>query len=405
MNPRARRAALMLGVLTLALASAWNDAGAIPAFARKYQMSCTTCHAPFPRLKPYGEEFAARGFRLDAAQEPARATYDVGDPLLALPRDLPLAVRMEGFLSWKEDARARTDFESPWVWKVLSGGPIGKQVSYYFYFLTEHGAVTGLEDAYLQVNDILGSGFTLMAGQFQVCDPLFKRELRLERYDYLIYKTKVGESPVNLTYDRGIVLSRALPGGVDFSAQIINGNGIGEVGEEGISDFVRFDDDRNKNVAARLSRWGGPVRFGAFGYWGRTTAYVPDGGGVEVPGATNETFYIGPDLVANLGEKAQLNAQFLYREDDDPWFDGVENTQVTRGGFAELHLFPRGENGRLAFSALYNLIESDDEGADRETASLTVSHLVARNVRLMLEGGRDLQEEKSRLTVGLIAAF
>lgn len=405
MNPRALRAAMMSGVLALALTVGWSDAGAIPAFARKYQMSCTTCHAPFPRLKPFGEEFAARGFRLEAAQEPARATYDVGDPLLALPRDLPLAARIEGFFSYKEEARARTDFESPWVWKILSGGPLGKQVSYYFYFLAEQGEVTGLEDAYLQVNDVLGSGFTLMAGQFQVCDPLFKRELRLERYDYLIYKTKVGLVPLNLTYDRGIVLARGLPGGLDFSAQIVNGNGIGEVGDEGISDFVRFDDDRDKNVALRLARWTGPVRLGAFGYWGRSTGVAPDLKRADPSGFTNETFYIGPDLTANLGEKAQLNAQFLYREDDDPFFTGLENRHATRGGFAELHLFPRGENGRLACSVLYNRIASDDDGADRETASLTANHLVARNVRLLLEGGRDLQEKKTRLTVGLIAAF
>ena len=58
-------------------------AEAIPAFARKYQFSCSTCHAPVPRLKPFGEAFAARGFRLeDPSQEPPRATYDVGDPTL-----------------------------------------------------------------------------------------------------------------------------------------------------------------------------------------------------------------------------------------------------------------------------------------------------------------------------------
>ena len=31
----------------------------------------------------------------DAAEEPSRATYDVGDPLLKLARDVPLAVRMD----------------------------------------------------------------------------------------------------------------------------------------------------------------------------------------------------------------------------------------------------------------------------------------------------------------------
>ena len=45
--------------------AAARPAEAIPAFARKYQFSCSTCHAPAPRLKPFGEAFAARGFRLE----------------------------------------------------------------------------------------------------------------------------------------------------------------------------------------------------------------------------------------------------------------------------------------------------------------------------------------------------
>ena len=36
---------------------------AIPAFARKYNTTCKTCHSPFPYLKPYGDEFAANGFK------------------------------------------------------------------------------------------------------------------------------------------------------------------------------------------------------------------------------------------------------------------------------------------------------------------------------------------------------
>ncbi len=91
-----------------------READAIPAFARKYQISCSTCHAPFPRLKPYGEEFAARGFRMaDPAEEPARAEHDVGDPLLKLPRELPLAVRLEGHASYEENADAEGTFETP----------------------------------------------------------------------------------------------------------------------------------------------------------------------------------------------------------------------------------------------------------------------------------------------------
>ena len=100
------------------------DAAAIPAFARKYKVSCTTCHAPFPRLKPYGEEFAGRGFVMEAGQEPARATVDAGDELLQLPRELPLAIRVDAFGEWTPDADPQTQLQSPWVFKILTGGPV-----------------------------------------------------------------------------------------------------------------------------------------------------------------------------------------------------------------------------------------------------------------------------------------
>ena len=35
---------------------------AIPAFSRKYQTSCTTCHNNYPELNDFGEAFKKRGF-------------------------------------------------------------------------------------------------------------------------------------------------------------------------------------------------------------------------------------------------------------------------------------------------------------------------------------------------------
>jgi len=89
------RASCTLGLAAVALALlAPADAAAIPAFARKYRQSCTTCHAPFPRLKPYGEEFAGRGFRMEEGAEPGR-----GDPrqVGAAAEALRKAVREAGF--------------------------------------------------------------------------------------------------------------------------------------------------------------------------------------------------------------------------------------------------------------------------------------------------------------------
>src|SRR5215210_7809181 len=43
--------------------SGFGEAQAVPAFARKYNVSCATCHAGMPRLNPFGEAFRLNGFR------------------------------------------------------------------------------------------------------------------------------------------------------------------------------------------------------------------------------------------------------------------------------------------------------------------------------------------------------
>lgn len=386
--PHPRLSSLVLVLLAAALAAPPSEA--IPAFARRYRLSCSTCHAPFPRLKPYGDEFAARGFRMAPGQEPARASLDVGDPLLLLPRDIPLAMRLEGFASWNQDAAAEADVEYPYVFKILSGGPIAKKVSYYVYFIVEKGEVEGLEDAYLQVNGIFGSPVDLIVGQFQVSDPLFKRELRLERLDYEVFNATVGDSRVKLTYDRGLMALWTAPGKVDVVLEVVNGNGIKDPAAE-------FDRDSYKNVALRLARAFGRVRVGLFGYTGKENGEV---------GGVNRTTYLGPDLVVDFSRKLQLNLEFLERRDDDPLFTGESpGDVVTRGGFAELVWLPLGEDGRLALSALYNRIDSDLDPSDGESAALAVSWLLARNVRFSGELGRDFEAEASRVSLGLIAAF
>lgn len=381
---------LVAGLVTVVAAAlvAPPSAEAIPAFARKYRFSCTTCHGPFPRLKPFGEEFAARGFRLeDPAEEPARETIDAGDPLMALPRTFPLAVRLEGFGAWTEDAPAESDVEWPWVFKVLSGSPISKKISYYFYLILEKNEFEGLEDAYLQFNEIFGSRLNLLFGQFQVCDPLYKRELRLERADYEIFKVRPGLSNANLTYDRGVILTTELPASVDATLQVVNGNGIPK-GE--------FDRDNQKNVALYFGRRFGGARIGLFGYTGKE---------LDEAGRANSMRYWGPNVSVTKG-KFELNLQYLHRTDDNPFFVAEPLRDVeTDGGFAELHWFPKGEDGRWVLSALYSRVDSDDPLVESESASLTLNYLLARNVRLLTEAQRDLAFEQYKASLGVIAAF
>ena len=47
-----------------------DEAGAIPAFARKFQTACNTCHVPsFPKLNDFGNGFRDQGYQMGNADD------------------------------------------------------------------------------------------------------------------------------------------------------------------------------------------------------------------------------------------------------------------------------------------------------------------------------------------------
>ncbi|MFN2313752.1 MAG: hypothetical protein ABR531_04805, partial [Bacteroidales bacterium] len=59
------RTRFALLAVTMLLIIPPEQADAIPAFARKYQISCQVCHSPaMPRLKAFGDEYTGDGFRM-----------------------------------------------------------------------------------------------------------------------------------------------------------------------------------------------------------------------------------------------------------------------------------------------------------------------------------------------------
>ena len=255
---------IVICYISVTAALAPESGNAIPAFARKYGFSCSTCHVAVPKLKAYGDEFAGNGFQLPDKDEPPRAFKDVGDDRLLLQRELPIAIRFDAYAQYQSERKIESDFQMPFGLKLMSGGNIAKNIGYYFYFyLSELGEISGVEDAFVYFNNIGGTELDLSIGQFQVCDPIFKRELRLTYEDYHIYTTRVGESKTDLTYDRGISLSYSFPTKTDLILQVVNGNGIvGAVDE-------LADNDNYKNVFLKVSQDVSIVNLGLFGYTGK----------------------------------------------------------------------------------------------------------------------------------------
>jgi len=382
-----------LAVLTFIITSIiTSDIFAIPAFARKYGMTCKTCHSPFPKLKAYGDEFAANGFVLKDQDAP-RYFVETGDPELSLIRELPLALRLEGYVTYNQTKTEQSDFTTPVLFKLLSGGSIAKDVSYYVYYILENGEAGKIEDAWLMFNNLFGSTLDVSIGQFQVSDPIFKRELRLTRDDYFIYKVRPGYSHIDLTYDRGITLSYGFESGTDITLEILNGSGIGEGFLGG-----NFDNDKYKNIMGRISQDAGEhLRIGALGYWGKEKVF-------ENLSATNELWMLGGDATITF-DPLELNLQYVERNDGNPYFDLNTIDLKTRGAFAELIYRPNGDDSKWYAVGLFNWIESDQTDLNYKTLSGHLGYLLKRNVRLVGELTYDFKQEYAKIGVGFVTAF
>jgi hypothetical protein len=398
----ARTLLTITGVLLASLAAA-RGAEAIPAFARMHRVSCSLCHDPVPRLTVFGEMFAGNGYRF-APGQPAPDAVPTGDPLLELPQVLRLAMRVDAFATAYAGGRLATDFQTPYTIKIMSGGPISSAFSYYAYFmLAERGATGGIEDAFVRWSGVADLPLDLAVGQFQVSDPMFPREVRLEYQDYAIYRARIGDAPTDLTYDRGLMVNADVAG-FGLTGEVVNGNGSGEALAS-----RRFDDDRNKSFLGHLSReLPGGVTLGVMGYLARQAGAAPGG-----PAAQNRLWMLGADATVSLGD-VEVRGQFVHREDTSPTFTPGEAATVTNGGFAEALWHPAG--ARWYAIALYNHIASSrplldvrlggPAGLERYQA-LTggAGYLVRRNLRAYGEVTWDREQAASQWTLGITMAF
>ncbi len=381
-----------------------QQSNAIPAFARKYRLSCKTCHTPSaPKLKDYGDSFAGQGFKLEDEEAP-RYYVPAGDEKLSLIRDFPLAVRLDGHVTYNTSNNNSSDLGTPYLMKLLSGGELSNKLSYYFYFyLNERGEVAGVEDALLMYDNLFGSELDIVVGQFQVSDPLFKRELRLSLEDYILYTSQIGLSDITLKYDRGVMLSYGFKTGTDVIFEVVNGNGLPE------RQLNLFDKDKYKSYFGKIAQGIGEyLSVGAFAYMGKENQ---ESAGNEIE---NEVMIFGPDLTVNVSDIFEFNFQYTTREDSEIYpspgaTNAMENVQ-TNGILAEMIYSPKADQSDWYLLGLYNKVESDFDPADYESITLHAGYLLRRNVRLATEYSYvihdpDFGDDFGKFSIGFVSAF
>lgn len=137
-----RMAPAVLGVVALVVTAAPATAE-IPAFARRYRTSCSTCHTAAPKLNVMGEAFRLNGYRFPENDQLLRKEPSVPlgeDPWKDLwpraiwpgevPGTVPLAIRLQSDLAIRRDSGgSAVDLRFPNEVYVLAGAALGDRIS------------------------------------------------------------------------------------------------------------------------------------------------------------------------------------------------------------------------------------------------------------------------------------
>jgi hypothetical protein len=344
-------------VVVLAMLASVPKSSAIPAFSRKYQTSCTTCHNNYPELNDFGEAFKKNGFKFPKDDE----TFVKEPPVLLgskaqreafpgavypgeIPGSVPVAFRYSGNFNYnsKQPIQAglgflpRTDLFVPNTFTIIGAGSFGPTLSFWVdNDISADGANmgAGLGDGYLKFNDlghVLGlpkDTFNLRMGQFELDLPITQaRTINLTPYD--VYSqasiatvngaacaTAASTTPCTTNNplqfgipQRGIEIG-GYPndGNFAWSVAVVNGSNNTDAIRNSKDVYVRvsqrFNLERDPESRNAIQAAGptGPrdhtsIRFGGFYYYGRNALNM-DGTLFPGFGTVREPFYrVGGDF-------------------------------------------------------------------------------------------------------------
>jgi len=124
-NPRlVSRYVLLLMIASILSQFIISDANAIPAFARKNNMPCSSCHSAWPMLNSFGHKYKENGYRFSSAEKPNKKitdnlSWDKNIPISAVFVARPYDKKNSG----KAKNRAIHEIE------LMLGGPLSEKVS------------------------------------------------------------------------------------------------------------------------------------------------------------------------------------------------------------------------------------------------------------------------------------
>lgn len=377
-------------VLGFALANV-QKSSAIPAFSRKYQTSCTTCHSNYPELNDFGEAFKKNGFKFPKdddvfVKEPpvllgSKAQKEAFPGAVypgEIPGTIPIAFRYEGNFNVNRKQPAgvvqqngftpRTDLFAPNTFTIIAAGSFGQNFSFWIDDDISVGGANsdgGLGDGWIKYNDLghkLGlpkNSLNVRFGQFELDLPFTQaRSIYLSPYDIYGQANIAGSlGTTNNSFifgepQRGIEFGGTPNNGnFNWSVSVTNGSNPDAPTRSSKDVYVRLSQkfnlerDPESRNAVQAAGPTGPrdhtsVRLGFLYYYGKNQQNQD---GQLFPGfaTLEEPFYrVGGDIRFKY-RKLEMYGLGMYGHDDNHLFTaGAPSTLVTApaitfsGGFA-----------------------------------------------------------------------
>ena len=294
-----------LSMIFLVVVFFQSRTSAIPAFARKYKTSCSTCHVAFSKRNLFGEAFRRNGYvmPLNDAQlikeKPVSLGVEAWKDLWpeaiwpgSLPESFPAAavsIMRVKYNPNKTDKENTLDFQMPMLFNFVFGGAFGQDVSFFggwsAYAAGQNAA--GLQRLFFQFNSIAGTKnlVNIRIGRFEpgITDGYTgTQRLTLSypiTFDYNATSLTTGQGGWRpRDFQSGIEVNGIVKHNVYYAAGIVNGETktIGDPTDQK-DGYLRlaynfekygFDGQMLDSGLVNLNNLNNSFMIGAYTYWG-----------------------------------------------------------------------------------------------------------------------------------------
>lgn len=217
----------------------------IPAFARKYKTSCTTCHVAIPKRNAFGEAFRRNGFVLpkgDAQlikEEPVSLGAEGWKEMFpdavwpgVIPPNLPISVYVHNRITYDplKPNGQKIGFDMPHELELLFGGAFGNDVGLFGEWIFFEGGqnAVGMQRFFFQFNDIVGPKDVLnvKVGRIEpgiTSGYMNANRITMDRPITIDYRASGDWRPRD--NQTGIEINGILESRLEYSAGVLNGEG------------------------------------------------------------------------------------------------------------------------------------------------------------------------------------